>query len=327
MAHELRSSKDIAFAGKTPWHGLGTRLLPSDTLDQWRVAAGLDWVADRRQAYFSTRTAEGRNVPTPIKDRWALVRSDTQEPLGLVSTRYQIVQPKEVMEFYRDLTDSLDFQMETAGCLAGGARIWALAKTPNTMRIKGQDQVDGYLLLATSFDGTMATTAQFTSVRVVCQNTLSLSLSNNRSNKISIAHKARFDENQVKYQLGIYGDAWGNFEEQVNHLAEKRVGEVEVVEYLRQVLPDSTQPVVKAGRVVLPPTYKKIISLFAGGMGQELRSANQTYWGLVNAVTEYYDHHAKAAKKGGRLDSAWFGRGAATKQRAFETALEMADAA
>jgi hypothetical protein len=37
--------------------------------------------------------------------------------------------------------------------------------------LKGGDRVKAYLLLATSCDGTLCTTAQFTSVRVVCNNT------------------------------------------------------------------------------------------------------------------------------------------------------------
>src|SRR3546814_12556175 len=105
-----------------------------------------------------------------------LYRSDTKAPLAVVSKRFQVVQPGEILEFYRDLTEVGGFELETAGVLREGRKFWALARTGQSVSLKGRDRVDGYLLLATACDGTLATTAQFTSVRVVCKNTLSIAL-------------------------------------------------------------------------------------------------------------------------------------------------------
>lgn len=44
-----------------------------------------------------------------------------------------------------------------------------------------QGQITGYLLLATACDGTLATTAQFTSARIVCRNTLQIALGDSTS--------------------------------------------------------------------------------------------------------------------------------------------------
>jgi hypothetical protein len=59
----------------------------------------------------------------------AAYRSDTKAALSVVSSRYQVVQPKEILEFYRDLTEISGFELETAGVLKEGKKIWALAKT------------------------------------------------------------------------------------------------------------------------------------------------------------------------------------------------------
>ncbi|WP_414616819.1 DUF932 domain-containing protein, partial [Stenotrophomonas muris] len=91
-----------------------------------------------------------------------------------VSKRFKVVQPGEILEFYRDLTQHSGFELETAGVLKGGKKFWAMARTGQSTSLKGRDRVDGYLLLATACDGTLATTAQFTSVRVVCNNTLQI---------------------------------------------------------------------------------------------------------------------------------------------------------
>lgn len=92
----------------------------------------------------------------------------------MVSQRYKVVQPREVLEFYRDLSEVAGFELETAGVLKAGRRFWALARTGKSTALKGNDTVHGYLLLATSCDGTLATMAIPTSVRVVCNNTLAV---------------------------------------------------------------------------------------------------------------------------------------------------------
>lgn len=60
-------------------------------------------------------------------------------------------------------------------------------------------------------------------------------------------------------------------------------------------------------------------------MGAELPGARNTAWGLVNAMTEYVDHHRRARNQDYRLDSAWFGQGALLKRRALDQALVLLD--
>ena len=149
-------------------------------------------------------------------------RSDTKTPLSVVSNRYQVVQPREVLEFYRDLTGVSGYELETAGILKGGRKFWALARTGQTTVLKGNDQVNGYLLLATSCDGTLATTATPTTVRVVCSNTLTISL-NCATRAITVPHNTRFDPQAVKKQLGIAVSQWDEFMYRMRALAERKV--------------------------------------------------------------------------------------------------------
>ena len=68
-----------------------------------------------------------------------------------------------------------------------------------------------------------------------------------------------------------------------------------------------------------------VYGLYAGeGKGSELASAAGTAWGLLNGVTEYIDQHRRARSADHRLDSAWFGPGAAIKEKAFHEALKLA---
>ena len=68
-----------------------------------------------------------------------------------------------------------------------------MAKTGQSMALKGNDVTNGYILLATACDGTLATTAQFTSIRVVCNNTLAVALANGNRGVVKVPHNTSFD--------------------------------------------------------------------------------------------------------------------------------------
>jgi phage/plasmid-like protein (TIGR03299 family) len=90
----------------------------------------------------------------------------------VVSDGYRVVQPAEVMDFFRELVEIGGFELETAGALSDGRRVWALASVGDAAPVVSNDLVKPYLLLGTSYDGTMATVAKFTAIRVVCNNTI-----------------------------------------------------------------------------------------------------------------------------------------------------------
>ncbi|RZA29312.1 MAG: DUF932 domain-containing protein, partial [Proteobacteria bacterium] len=253
-----------------------------------------------------------------------LYRSDTKAPLSVVSNRYQIVQPREVLEFYRDLTEVSGYELETAGALKGGRKFWALARTGQTIALIGNDQVNGYLLLATSCDGTLATTATPTTVRVVCNNTLTIAL-DGTARAIKVPHNTRFDPLVVKKQLGIAVSRWEQFMYEMRILSERKVSRKEADAFFNQVLSVAGTSASPQGQHNNRHAIAKANSLFEGkGKGSDLTSAKGTAWGLLNAVTEFVDHEKRARSADYRMDSAWFGQGAALKQRALHSALSLA---
>ncbi len=200
MAHEIDFSNkraNMAFVGQTPWHGLGSKLPAGADIETWRTAAGLAWNVAETETLFKY-DGEIRVVP----DTKVLLRSDTRAPLSVVSKWYDTVQPGEVLGFFDDLVRAGGFELETAGALRGGKRIWALARVGEEAKIVDGDMIKPYLLLATSYDASMATTAQFTTVRVVCNNTLSAVIGNGEQ-KVKIPHLSKFDAKAVRDQLTI----------------------------------------------------------------------------------------------------------------------------
>lgn len=325
--HMIDMSNDranIAYVGKQPWHGLGEKLQPGADLETWRKAAGMDWELLERPVFFKEEESKG-GVMTTFPYRTALVRSDTRVPLAIVSDSYQVVQPGDVLEFYRDIVAEGGFDLDVAGVLHGGRRYWALAKINQSARILGTDQVDGYILLATACDGTLATTAMFTSIRVVCQNTLNFAVREGEQGAarkyLKIPHSTKFDPENIKMELGLAEKSFQLFAEDATRMALRKLSNKEAVEFLIRAMGDETKPVEEQKNARL---MKHVYELYTGqGMGSNLASADGTLWGLVNALTEYSDHHRGTRSVDSRLNKSWFGDGALMKQKAWNEALKM----
>ena len=318
MAHLVES---MAYVNETPWHGLGNQLPQNQPIEVWQQAAGMDWEIKQTEVLFNAANENGNMLNLRSnKEATVLYRSDTNEALSVVSKRYKVVQPRDVLGFYRDLVSVSGFELETAGVLKGGKKLWALARTGEEITLSGVDKVKAYLLLATSCDGSLATTAQFTSIRVVCNNTLQMAVGDNLG-AVRVPHSTLFDPVAVKQSLGLGITAWDEFSRSINAMANRHVNKFEAMNYLVNVLGDPSLPLQEQPN---QKAIQAVHALFAGeGKGSDMSSASNTAWGLVNGITEYLDTHRRARNQDYRLDSAWFGQGAQIKQKGFEAALAL----
>lgn len=321
MAHLIEK---MAYVGEAPWHQLGNELPPKQPLEVWAERAGMNWEIRETPVRYASEEEGDDAAMLAFEEQKVLFRSDTKRPLSVVSGRYQVVQPRAVLEFYRDLTEISGFELETAGVLKEGKKFWALARIGKEAALKGGDLLKGYLLLATSCDGTLATTATPTTVRVVCNNTLTMAL-DGATAAVKVPHSTAFDAQAVKSKLGIAVSHWDGFMYRMKTLAERKVKTQESAHFFRKVLGvpegDPRPDQVVANERAL----KRVQELFEGhGHGAQLAAAKGTLWGCLNAITEYVDHERRARTQEYRLDSAWFGQGAALKQRALDLALQLA---
>lgn len=317
MSHNIDMSNDranVAYAGQVPWHGLGGQLEEGATIDEWQEAAGLSWSAIAATVKFDSMhgrgTFDGRNV---------LYRSDTQAPLSIVSDRYKIVQPKQVIEFFREFVEAAGgLTMEVAGSLDGGCRVWALAKGSRALRLSKADVTEQYLLLATSFDMSLPTIAQPTSVRVVCNNTLHLALDEQKG--VRVPHSTAFDPARIKADLGL-DERWLHFSETATRLADTKMTKSAAGVYFYDVFyPEKVQASQFFSQKSAEKRVKQLMDIHSRAPGQETLAAKGTVWGALNAVTYYADHVARTRTGDRRLCRAWFGDNADAKARALSLA-------
>ncbi|XKE44227.1 DUF932 domain-containing protein [Halomonas organivorans] len=320
MAHQI---EQMAYAGDTPWHGLGQQLSRHQPLEVWRQQAGMDWHIEESPVRFIADGAGHLGSIHSFPEQKVLYRSDTRAPLSVVSQRYKVVQPEEVLEFYRDLTEYAGYELETAGVLKGGRKFWALARSGLGTALKGQDQVNAYLLLATSCDGSLATVATPTSVRVVCNNTLTIAV-DGMAQGVKVPHSTEFRPQRVKQQLGISVSQWDDFMYRMKTLAERKVSQEEIQSYFQSVICNAEEPLDDPSKLPNYRALNRVQKLFHGeGRGAQLCTAQGTAWGLLNAITEYVDHEKRARSNDYRMDSAWFGQGASLKDKALESAMAL----
>jgi phage/plasmid-like protein (TIGR03299 family) len=308
------------YDGQKPWHQSAFNLTPNENIETWIQKSGMDWNINESPVHFNTKQEGDEGHFQSYQDKKVLYRSDNGIPLSVVGQNYKVVQPREILEFYRDLTEVSGYQLETAGIIKGGKKLWALARLPQEAVLKGNDKVKSYLLFGTACDGSLASTITPTSLRVVCSNSLSFAL-NGAAEAIKIPHSTIFNAQAVKRQLGIAVSGWDNFMYQMKQLSERKVKPQECQVFFEQVFYPDNQPTEQKRN---DRAIKVVQSLFDGkGKGSMLASSEGTAFGLLNAVTEYIDHEKRARNHDYRLDSAWFGHGNQIKQNALETALEL----
>jgi phage/plasmid-like protein (TIGR03299 family) len=323
MSHELTTNavtKQVEFAylksDGLPWHGLGQPMEDNASIDEWRAAAGMNWKIQRAKVRYPI--SHDPSVPMrEIPDKHVLLRSDTKDALGVVSDSYKVVQPEQVIEFFRDIVKVGGLELSAAGTIYGGRRFWATAKIGEASPTSVRDKIGGYLLLSTSADGSQRTEARRTTIRVVCRNTLAMAASEGQP-WVKISHRTEFDPEEVKQFMGLNEAAWEAFRHQITRLANIPVDATKAEELTEMVLGGGEKVIASAG-------YNKILDLFDGaGKGADIDGVHGTGWGYVNAVTEYIDHWTRARSDENRFVSAQWGPGADMKQRAVDLVLALA---
>lgn len=324
MAHQLDtvSLGRASYAStQREWHGLGELMPAGQDIETWAQAAGMEYKVQRAVIRYAAERLDPVHTPInalkTIEDKLVLFRSDTGAPLGVVSDSYKVVQPREVLEFFREWAQANACTIESAGVLFGGKRYFATAKMSDGVFVGEGDKVVPYVLLSTSADGSLATEGRITTVRVVCNNTLRLASKGASSFRVS--HRTAFKAEECRGIIESAHAEFGSFMDMSRKLASIKV-ESRLAEDMTTLL--LTTPTRDADAARDSAGFTKIMSLFqGGGKGAALGTARETAWGWLNAATEYVDHHVRARNDENRTAAALWGPGADLKQRAVDIAM------
>jgi phage/plasmid-like protein (TIGR03299 family) len=319
MAHELEminGEAQMAYVGDVPWHGLGTKVDRELTPDQFQKVAGLDWTVEKQPLVTATGI--------PIKNKEALIRSSDNSVLDVVGTGWNPVQNSEAFEFFHDYVMAGDMEMHTAGSLKDGQMVWALAKTKESFELFKGDQTDNYFLFTNPHQFGKSINIRMTPIRVVCNNTLTLSLSQDTDKMVTVNHRKAFDPAMVKEQMGIAKEKMEQYKSMAAFLGGKRATGDNVIQYFNEVF---GAPAKEKEDGVLPFTSRNAkIAMENLNTQPGANFAQGSWWQAFNSVT-YMTDHLQGREGDSRLQSAWYGRNRKVKLNALDKALEYAEAA
>lgn len=311
--------------GKASWHGLGVEVPENVTSTQALKLAGLHWTAEK----VKIQDIDGN----PISNNFAIRRSDNKVTIGIVGNRYEPCQNVDAFDCLDAIIGDHEAFIETAGALGLGERVWMMAKLKGFMvGADGNDPLAKYLLLSNAHDGSGKVRIMLTSVRVVCQNTLSMALRGNKGKaEFSMRHNdtLKNKENQIRKILGIVPQYEAEFQKAVAAMQKFKLSEEKASEFFDKLgFNSEAEGGKKKG------SFETILNLFQHGKG----NSGQNLWHAVNAVTEYNDYfrstrvtetsnnntgNKERSTALSRLESTWFGTGKIQKDRAWEIAQEM----
>jgi len=232
------------------------------------------------------------------------------------------VQNAEAFEFFNEFVMAGDMEMHTAGSLRDGQIVWALAKIKESFELFKGDQIDSYLLFSNFHKYGFSTDVRFTPIRVVCNNTLTLSLNSKVERMVKITHRKQFKAEEVKDMLGIATEKLQQYKEMAQFLGSKKAKSESIVEYFERVFPMSKGAEEEVGK--RSRNANMAIDILSTQPGAEY--AEGSWWQPFNAVT-YMTDHLMGRSVDTRMQSAWYGYNKGLKTKALELAVEFAETA
>ena len=323
MAHMIEIVDDvaqIAYAGETPWHGLGTKVSDDLSPQEMLKAAGLNWEVTKVPLFAEVKN---KKIKTGAE---ALIRSIDNKVLTIVTDTWNPCQNEEAFDFFNDFVTAGDMQMHTAGSLKGGSHVWALAKIKDSFELFGGDKIEGFLLFSNPHQFGKSIDVRFTPIRVVCNNTLTLSLNGKNDRMVRVNHRREFDAEQVKNTLGIASTKLTKYKEMAAFLGSKRYKDTDILSYFNQVFPKTSDKKDEASNDNALHSRAARLAYAALETQPGADYAPGSWWNAYNAVTFLTDHELGRSTDT-RLYSSWFGVNQAKKVNALNLAVEYAEAA
>jgi phage/plasmid-like protein (TIGR03299 family) len=336
MAHEISSVSgraEIAYCGTTPWHGLGTKVDGLQTADAMLAAAGLTWTVSTQPLYLDG----GILVPSHV----AIRRDDTGVVLGVASTRWAPIQNSQAAGVTDALVTEGGAHVEVAGALGQGERCWMLAHIPGDFEVVKGDQIRPYFLLAWGHDGKHGLAGKLTTIRVVCNNTLTAAGFGkgqkwSESADIYVRHTkgAALQIEAARTALGIAKKQVEQTADAYRLLAATSLTEAVAANYFASVFPtperaqQDDEGTYQERLARWTATQDKLAALYQVGVGSDIPGVRGTAWAAYNAITEWADHVYPVLQSGQvstvRQQSVAFGAYGEVKARALAGALALA---
>ena len=319
MAHQILENDTMFSVKERPWHGLGVVVETAPTIEEAITLANLGWTVEPKEI----KTVDGINIP----NKKALMRSDTNDCLGVVGSGYNILQNTEAFKFFEPFVENGLATLETAGSLFNGKRVFILAKIAgDDMEVQKGDFVEKYILLSNAHDGSQAVKVGYTPIRVVCNNTLTCAETSQTSQLIRVYHKTNVSQTlqDLRETMDLVNKQFIGTEEKYKELAKKQVSTADLDKYVKRVfskkkLEDMYNTPSEYTDEQVEKFRKKLMEHVEEVFEKELV---HNRWTMYNAVNHYLNH-GRSRTLESTYNSMWFGDANRIDKKAFQLAFEI----
>lgn len=272
--------ESMFYVRETPWHGLGTKVQEAQKSEDALIMSGLDWKVVQESIYTPQDEL--------IEGYKANVRNIDRKVLGVVTDRYKVIQNEEAFAFTDELLGE-GVRYETAGSLQGGKRVWLLAHMPHEYIISGE-RISPYLLFSNTHDGSGAIKVALTPIRVVCQNTLNLALSN-ASRCWSMIHTGNIQNKlqEARDTLFMAEKYMDNLGKEFESLRAKSMSDKQVMDYIEILLPLEETATPQQMRNIKRLREDMKMRYFDA---PDLQDVGKNAYRFINAVSDFATHSA-----------------------------------
>ena len=275
------------------------------------------------------RSLSSREMLYKAKLDWEVSKIPSQRPKSHSN--------QETFRFYKAYFDAGNAEIETIGSLDGARIIWALARLNQNFILPGDDELKGYILLASRHEDREKIEIQFLTLRSACNSMLKISSAARPTVKNSFRRVFKptlpflsestleFDEDMIQKTKETHEKgraAISEFFNNAQRLADKKVNAKIAADYMLEVFAsdsfkDESEEVKQKAKI----HTQSALDAFGTAPGQNLESTQMTAWGMLTAVTYTADGIGKTPDS--RLRQSWFGPNAKIKKRALELALKL----
>ena len=328
-----------------PWHVVLSRRLNTPELmadagrllnaKEAQTLAGLDFTVEKWPLLAYGPESGTADVTKPTR-KYATVRTDTGAALGVVGDVYRVLQNSDAFAFMDDLVDDGGCHFETAGVMNGGARVFISMEVPAHIVVEGDESPYRlFLVVANGHDGGQAVQAMVTTERVVCRNTLRAAM-RSAQRTWQVRHTTNLDGrlSEARAALGLSFRYAEVFAETASAMVSTTLAERQVNAILAEAfpLPEPKEGEKELSEAVLARTdFARVQQVYH----ESPTVQRGTAWGVMNAVTEYYDHGQEYRGRTGasddevRLRSLLFDDGTsnAKKQKAWDLLVQASEPA
>lgn len=307
MAHNINfndnTGKHSFFSVQQPaWHGLGQIISDYPTSVEAIHHAQLDFTVEKRPLFtYDSENHHGdpeADLLIPeieVPDYFATIRTDTDQVLGVVGSKYKVFQNIEAFNFMDALAGE-GVRYETAGALGKGEQIFITAVLPDHFTVGRNDEILNYLFLKASHDGN-GLILGITPTRIVCSNTLNAAIKD-CTNMISIRHTENMETRleDARKVLTKSAEVSVAYKEVFNRWAKIRISDKQQKKLIQMAMAPNPETLesVKQDEEDFSSQFvnvcDQVLKYHFEDHAQQMETTKGTLFGAFNAVTGYFQN-------------------------------------